>query len=239
MANDDYETRLLDKSCWEIRDKAGIRMHVCCFLFIGEDKAMLVDTGFGRGDLKAVVDSLTSLPVMLVNTHADGDHVGCNGLFEKAYMHPAEFAYYYETCPKGAVAVPLWEGEVIDLGGRQFEVILIPGHTTGSIALLDRENRILVSGDSIAESTIFMFGKGRSLQAHIYSMKKLLTCSDAFDAIYPAHGPCPIGKDIIDKLIRGAERVLTGTVEGTDPPFPIPAKVYKAEGAAFFYSFDE
>jgi glyoxylase-like metal-dependent hydrolase (beta-lactamase superfamily II) len=154
-------------------------------------------------------------------------------------MHPAEFAYYHESCPKGAAAEPLWEGETIDLGGRLFEVILIPGHTPGSIALLDRENRILISGDSVAESPIFMFGKGRSLHAHIYSMKKLLAFSDLFDEIYPAHGPCPLNKDIIGKLIRGAECVLNGEAEVSDPPFAIPAKVYRAEGAAFFYSFEE
>jgi glyoxylase-like metal-dependent hydrolase (beta-lactamase superfamily II) len=77
-------------------------------------------------------------------------------------MHPAEYAHYYEkpdTC--GIEARPLWEGDIIDLGVRKFEVILIPGHTAGSIALLDRENRLIITGDTISAGPIFMFGKDR------------------------------------------------------------------------------
>lgn len=52
----------------------------------------------------------------------------------------------------------LWEGTVIDLGFWKFEVILTPGHTPGSIMLLDREKRLLISGDTIQAGDIYMFG---------------------------------------------------------------------------------
>ncbi len=47
---------------------------------------------------------------------------------------------------------------MIDLGAMKFEALLIPGHTPGSIALLDRENRLLIGGDSVQRGTVLMVG---------------------------------------------------------------------------------
>ncbi|MDR1064978.1 MAG: MBL fold metallo-hydrolase, partial [Oscillospiraceae bacterium] len=129
-----YEVIKISEGAWRIED--GM---VRCFLFAGESRALLVDTGMSGGELLAEVRALTSLPVTLVNTHADGDHTGANGQFNEAYMHPAEFTYYYEDDGNRVPpARALWDGDVIDLGGRSFEVFVIPGHTNGSLALLDR-----------------------------------------------------------------------------------------------------
>jgi hydroxyacylglutathione hydrolase len=224
-----YEVVETGKGSWRIEDN-GVR----AFLFAGTERALLVDTGFGTGDIKKVVQGLTRLPLMLVNTHADRDHIGCNALFEKAYMHPAEYAYYYESAEMNDAVSPLWDGDVIELGARRFEVVLIPGHTPGSIALLDRVNRLLVAGDSVSQAPIFMFGRMRNLCAHMSSMRKLLELRDGFDTVYPSHGPIPVGPDMIEKLIAGAERILNGEVRGTAPPFEMPAKRYVSGGASFF-----
>ena len=45
------------------------------YLLEGEDRAVLVDTGTGIGDIKAVVAELTALPVSVVLTHEHYDHV--------------------------------------------------------------------------------------------------------------------------------------------------------------------
>jgi glyoxylase-like metal-dependent hydrolase (beta-lactamase superfamily II) len=219
-AKEVYEVKQLDDSCWEIRDNSGMTMHMSCFLFVGEDRAMLVDTGFGKGDLKAVVDSLTSLPVMLVNTHSDGDHVFNNKQFGTAHMSPAEFEGYHRTLGGDAPVAPLWEGDVIDLGGRRFEVILLPGHTPGSIVLLDAENRILVGGDSVTAGAIFLAGPGRDIVGYIESMKKMKGIEHRFDTIYASHGPAVVASaGVIDGLIAGAEKVHSGEVAGvTGPP---------------------
>ena len=64
------------------------RDEIICEAFDGaQDKAMLVDTGFGIGDLKGLVESLTALPVFVVNTHNHGDHVQGNPQFGKVYIH--------------------------------------------------------------------------------------------------------------------------------------------------------
>ncbi len=59
---------------------------VISFLVPGKEKAMLVDTGLGIGDIKAVVDQLTSLPVFVVNTHCHFDHIGGNHQFAEGYI---------------------------------------------------------------------------------------------------------------------------------------------------------
>ncbi|MCL2401777.1 MAG: MBL fold metallo-hydrolase [Oscillospiraceae bacterium] len=213
---------------------------VRCLLFVGSTHALLVDTGFGQaGSLKAVVESITDKPVILVTSHADGDHIGNNAEFGLAHMHPAEMAHYCRTMPHiqntnaGAQIAPLWEGSVIDIGGRALEVILIPGHTPGSIALLDRKNRFIVTGDSIA-SAVFMFGDFRDFHSYVFSMEKLAAMKDAFDEIYPAHGPFPLPADMVDKALIAAKKYLTGELTPMDPPMEIPAKLYEYDGAGFF-----
>ena len=227
------ETVRIDDRTYRIEDN-GVR----CFLFIGNKSALLVDTGFGQsGSLKAVVESLTDKPVTLVSTHADFDHIGGNAEFGPAHMHPAEMAHYFLTASPTAEVRALWGNMEIDIGGRRFEVVFIPGHTPGSIALIDRESRIAVTGDSVSASPVFMFGQMRSFHAYIESMKMLaeLHKSGMFDTIYPSHGPFPIPAGQIEKMIAAAEKMLLGELSPMEPPFELPAKMYQHDGAAFFY----
>lgn len=195
-----YEVFRLDESCWRIEED-GVR----CFLFIGDSRALLIDTGFGTGDLRGTISEITDLPVMLVNTHADGDHLGCNHQFAACHMHPAEYDRYMQKMGREAKAPrPLWEGDSIDLGNRALEIILIPGHTPGSIALLDRENRALFSGDSVQDGRIFMFGPGRNLGAYIASMEKLVQRAPSFQSVHPSHGSVSLPAAVIAPLMEGA-----------------------------------
>ena len=221
----------INEDTYRIED-GGVR----CLLFIGTGYALLIDTGFGNnGSVKDIVTKLTDKPVILVTSHADPDHIGNNAEFAETHLHPAEMAGYRKNAGDDAKAVAIWEGDIIDIGGRQFEVILIPGHTPGSIALLDRKGRIIVTGDSVSEGPVFMFDERRSIHAYISSMEKLQKLSDAFDEIYPSHGPFPVKPGQIKKAITAAQKLLAGEIEPTDPPFPLPAKTYMYDGAGFFY----
>ncbi len=230
MAEKEYESVKITDGCWRIEDDV-----VRAFLITGDEKALLIDTGFGNGDIKKAVSAITDLPVILINTHGDDDHTGCNQAFGKVLMHPSEFAFYHSAPGPKAQVIPVWEGETIDLGGRQLEVILLPGHTPGSIALLDRGNRMIFTGDSVSETPVFMFGDMRDIEAYIYSMEKLVNISNNFDAIYPSHGPCPVKKELVDKLLRCAKSVIAGQVSPQEPPFPMPAQMYLLDGVGFFY----
>ena len=234
-----YNVVQLDDSCRQITEGSGGSINVCCFLVTGKEKAMLVDSCFGRGNLKEVVESLTDLPVTLVNTHADGDHVLGNKLFGPAHMHPADFDRYYETVKYAAPVVSLWEGDVIDLGGRRFEAVLIPGHTPGSIALLDEENRVIFGGDSVQNGLVFMTGPGRNITGYIDSLKKLNGMRGRFDKVFGGHGDAVVDGAIIEELLACAEKVRSGELKGEAPPAAfsaLGAEVYTYGKVKLLYS---
>lgn len=214
-------------------EQRGVR----CFLFEGTRKALLVDCAF-EGDLKAYCETLTDKPVQVVITHADGDHTGGAGSFDRVYMHPAEFARYYEKNNALARAEALWEGDTINLGNWRFEVVLIPGHTPGGIALLERDRRFLIGGDTIQSAPIYMFGDGRNMPAFLASMQKLQKMRNAFDKVYASHHNLVEDPAIIDDLESFAREVLEGdlpapeTVQGHWPA-DLNVKLYSRGNAHF------
>ena len=64
------------------------------YLILGQEKALLIDSGMGVGSLRKEVEKITDLPVTLINTHGHPDHAGGNAEFEPALMCPAEFDVY-------------------------------------------------------------------------------------------------------------------------------------------------
>ncbi len=221
-----------------ILEENGVRS----FLFEGREKALLIDTGFGTLPMRALIAELTDLPVFLVNTHTDRDHTGCNRDFRPVYMHPAEMDHYQNALPDGCRmedVSPLWEGDQIDLGYWRFEVLLTPGHTPGSIMLLEREKRMLISGDTIQDGDIYMFGAGRNMQAFQNSLKKVIALSDTFDAIWPSHGSYPLSPDIVPKILKGAQDLMAGKLQGQEPPRPMPCQRYRCGAVGFLYRFAE
>ena len=230
MTTSTYNVIRINDFSWRIEDGA-VRM----FLFVGDRKALLVDTGFGTGNVRECIEEITDKPVIVINTHGDNDHTGCNNLFEEVYMHPSEFAYYQQLSNSNIRLLPIYENDVIDIGGTSFEVILLPGHTPGSIALLDRKNKVLVSGDSVSTSSVFMFGPGRSLNSFMESMKKLQKMKSDFDIVYPSHGEFGIANDVVDALISAAEELRDGKIPAQEPTIKIPAKMYRSGGVGFYY----
>jgi hydroxyacylglutathione hydrolase len=64
------------------------------FLLVGDEKAMVIDTGVGIGDLKGFIQKLTDKPLMVCFTHNHVDHVGGAGAFDNAYIHPNDMAEF-------------------------------------------------------------------------------------------------------------------------------------------------
>ncbi len=218
-------------------DEGGVR----CFLIPGETEALLIDSGFGKGDLAAQVREITALPVVLVHTHTDGDHAGCDAQFSRIGLHPAEYDHFVQSLKRSEQAdktlpdrfFPVWEGEKLTFGAYTFEVVLIPGHTPGSIALLDEEHRLLIGGDSIQTGAIYMFGPGRNMPAFLASMRRLDALRGRFDRVLASHDALIVGADLIPELIEGAEAYLRGELTAEEPPFPLPARVYRLNRVKF------
>ena len=219
--------KINDKT-WRIED--GM---VRFFLLCGDEKAALIDTGMNVPEARSIAEGLTELPIILINTHADPDHISGNGAFEEVYMGPAEEENYREHGGKGKL-IPIHEDDMIELGNRPLKIIDIPGHTPGSIAILDEKYRVLIGGDTIQDGNIFMFGKFRNIEVYIESLKKLSKWDEAYDEIYPMHGTFPVKQELIPKLIDGAEQIRDGKVKGQAVDiFGNPVNLYKFEYAGF------
>ena len=201
----------LFRGTWAELDQ-GVRI----FLLTGTERALVIDTGMSGLDIHALISEHTDLTCMLLNTHADRDHVAGNRQFEEFYMHASEAALYRNAQKGSSRLIPVFDGDVIDLGERELEIVHLPGHTPGSVTVLDRKNRCLIGGDPIQEDgDIYMFGPHRDMDACIASLERL-QLRDDFDVIYPSHAKERIDRSVIPRLIDGARRIVNGEIEGSD-----------------------
>ena len=220
-----------------------------CTLILGEEKAVLIDTGCGIGNIRDVVEEITDLPVMVVNTHAHNDHIAQNHLFDEVAMldHPwsheaekglpnSEMAHLiadgmlWKELPEGFDAenyvvpgfkVTRWfkEGDIIDLGNRTLEVIHTPGHTPDCVCFLDREDRLLFTGDMFYTGGIYTYLNGGDLPTFINSYLKMLEYYDEFDYLMPSHNEPWVEKVLLRDVFKAVVDIAEGRgkyVEGTD-----------------------
>lgn len=218
----------------------------------------MIDTGSGFGNLKKVIETLTDLPYVVLNTHGHLDHVGGNHEFGKAYLSEKDFKMadteklrsgwkkyvektkkepgFYGTEyiiegrePGDFQMLPLSEHQIFDLGGRSLEVLFTPGHTPGSVVFLDRKNKFLFAGDSVVSTPILIFDTYSStVKEYAEGLKKL--DKEDFELIFPGHFLRPIGKAILHDLITCADKI----VEGTAKPEPIDFSHMSSEPAFLF-----
>ena len=148
-----YETKLIAPGTWQIMSSGDYH-----YLVEGDEEAIAIDTGYGAGNLREYLESLCGKPVRkCINTHYHFDHSANNCYFDLVYM--AE-----EDVDRASVPYPSFEGidfprdypveivaenSVIPLKGRPLEIFKIGDHTPGGIAILDRKERLLFSGDEI------------------------------------------------------------------------------------------
>ena len=203
----------LSKDVWRIDDGGT----VCEFLIVGDERALLLDCGWGIGDLPQVVKSIARLPVLVVNTHGHTDHTCGNYQFDSAYIHesdvhllkksynPAVRSRILPRFPKNMLPegfsetawvnaplrhyVPFNGPGSFDLGNRIVDSLETPGHTPGCICLYDRRERLLFTGDNIMSNTQLNLPDSLPLATFARSMGMLATMADEVDRVIPSHGP--------------------------------------------------
>lgn len=192
------------------------------FLLLGDDKALLIDTAYGRGDFPNIVDSLRDgRELLVVNTHGHYDHTGGNPWFPRVYMHPNAMAYakrsFAPIDPQWMAnmpypdyeMIPVDDGYVFDLGGRSVEVLYTPAHCDSSLMFIDHRRRLLFSGDEFDAGQANLSQLG-SVEAFHRNMVRLQSRRADFDFIMPNHNGCPVSPDYLDDFEVAARHVIEG-----------------------------
>ena len=79
-----------------------------------------------------------------------------------------------------------------------------------------------------------MFGPMRELHAYVRSLERLEAMAGEFDEIYPSHGSCPVGPELIPELIAAAKRIIAGELSGESiSVFGRPVRAIDAGAATF------
>ena len=196
-----------------------------CYLITGSESALLVDSANGYEDLREIVRSLTELPVVVVNTHGHGDHIFGNVYFKEAWLHPADnglydmfFGYAKEEMDKHNLrpcpVKPLEIGQIFDLGGVQLEVVDLKGHTAGSIGLLDKDARIIYTGDGLNTHLWMQLDHSLPMATMLETFRALKEKHGGdFDHVAHGHAKDLRGREILDWMIQGCEDILAGRTD--------------------------
>ena len=135
-------------------------------LLFGDDRVVLEDTGHGGIPIAQTVYGIiddwlaengkTSIELVVLNSHAHGDHMQGNGSFmgqpDTTLVPPtvAELSAYFQIDP--------WPHDIaqLDLGGRVIDIIPIPGHQQAHIALWDESRGLLLTGDTLYPGRLYI-----------------------------------------------------------------------------------
>lgn len=162
---DSYEYTQISDKIWQLEDDDG----VCCTLVRGDELAVLIDTGYGRRDLRGFIESVVSTPYRVINSHGHPDHIGGNAQFEEVYALKEEWdviRHFSEKNREGALR-EICLNERLCLGGLHIKVIPLAGHTKGSIVFLVEEEKLLIAGDALNEGLwLFNYGALTMHQMH-------------------------------------------------------------------------
>jgi len=220
---------------WEPYVDPGVRCNI--WHVRGRDRDLLVDSGMGLVPIAEHIAELSDRPVLCFATHSHFDHVGGHYEFAHRVMHGAEadimaaptaenmlwgnyvtadiftalpFAGFEPESYSVRAAAPtelVDEGDVIDLGDRTFRVLHLPGHSPGSIALLETATGIFFSGDVVYDGRLFPDDVPGSDEIYIASMERLkdLPVSVIHGGHYDSVGRARM-IDIIDDYIAGRRR---------------------------------
>jgi hydroxyacylglutathione hydrolase len=186
------------------------------YLVVGKEKALLIDTGNPGNISPEEIKAYTDLPLMVVNTHAHPDHSGSNNRFGKVYIHEADLEACKRYSGSNVELIPVKDGYVFDLGGKKLEVIAVPGHTPGSICLLDAQEKLLFGGDTANTETWAQISNV-PLETYKKSMERLLKWKDQYDLLLPGHNNV-LPVSYITELIACADEILAGKVEQPAQP---------------------
>jgi glyoxylase-like metal-dependent hydrolase (beta-lactamase superfamily II) len=172
------------------------RFRTNCYLFGDENSKEIgiIDPGIDSNNVKDLINREGYKPVYLIGTHPHHDHIQCAFDIMDYYNIPLLINNFGRTRDENLIFIK--ENDVIEIGTERLYVIETPGHTQNDIMLIDYNNKLIFTGDTLLRGRI-----PRQLINYsvlIESIKKILyypKISDEFK-IYPGHGGnSTIGKE--------------------------------------------
>ncbi len=227
-----YNIVEVDKKTWRIEN-----VFVYSFLLVGDERAIMIDSGCSIENMKEVVQGILKengytkyldKPIEVITTHGDGDHTNAHNQFPAYYVtsedyEQFEFAKKYPDAEYKQIV----DGQIIDIGNRPLQIITVPGHTKGSISILDKNNRRLFCGDMVQTGRIFQFGEARVNDKLRGSYEKLEALSSEFDELCPNHATPKLKPEYITKVKEAWDEVQAGKVK---PDLRVPDENEWPEG---------
>jgi glyoxylase-like metal-dependent hydrolase (beta-lactamase superfamily II) len=169
-----FQVQALDKDTLVLRQSIHSTFEApFLYLLFGRDKALLIDTGVAGAPLRAEVDrhidawlkanGRKSIPLVVMHSHAHGDHVGGDTGF--AGRPDTAVVGHAPADVAGFFGITAWPTQIaaFDLGGRVVDVIPTPGHHPSHVMVFDRATRLLFSGDAIYPGKLY-FQCGRAAE---------------------------------------------------------------------------
>lgn len=198
--------------------------YVDSYLYIGSERAALIDTLQNAKGLYTAVREITPLPVDVLITHGHGDHVGASTAeFAEAgckiYMNMADYKFLNPDSVKKEWFTDIRGGEPFDLGGITLEAIPCPGHTPGCMVFLDRAHQVIFTGDTVGSGHFWMqIGTAIPLSRFLPGVKALWETVKPYKEllVYPGHrnqSPVQLTGQYIRDCCVATERILNGSLD--------------------------
>ena len=180
-------------------------LEVNCYVLAADEggQAVIIDPGADEDKIRKALSRHGLKPGIIINTHGHADHIGADDAFGvPVYIHTRELPFLKDPALNmsgllsGDLTVKarvnnIEEGDMVELGGIQLQVIHMPGHTPGGIALylLKPKDKILFTGDSLFNMSVGRTDfPGSDETALLQGIKNKLLKYPDDTVIYPGHG---------------------------------------------------
>lgn len=222
-----FSVTKIQERVWDFKEQTDTTS-VDAYLICGTKRALMIDTLQNACGIYSKVRELTDLPVDVVITHGHFDHAGpaileFNSQNSHIFLNQKDWKIVKEMVSfhyPDDLFRDLEPGTNFSLGGHTLSTIALPGHTPGSMALADKDNCLLFTGDGIGSgpfwlqfpysSSVAQFQQcAEAFLNEVSSWKKLL--------ILPGHrdqSPIQLGKQYLKDVIHTAKCIQEGTLRG-------------------------
>lgn len=195
---------------WQIRSDGDY-----CYLLEGDSLAVMIDCGYGAGNIRQYAQTLTSKPVKyVINTHYHFDHTANDAYFDAAFMTAESVDYatipYASfqgvSFPRDYPVITVPNGYKLDLGNRELDILTLPhsNHTLGGLLVLDPSRKILFTGDEFLGNN--KVDLNISLEDFAANMERIGAVRSQFDVMYG--GPGKKDASVFDAYAAAAQAGL-------------------------------